>query len=160
MRVNVPTSMCSLLHDTTMLTSTLSVPAVCTSCSKYTQLPQLIGELHDLQWQDTCDTKIQCAHAGKYPVCHFASSSADAVHLFLPSCTTDLGLRYMSNRAWQKAFDWTRRLGVAELNWVKPGGYTSEVREPSTAQHDHDTTGYLACIHGCQIQGDPYSKQP
>lgn len=106
-----------------------------------------------------CKTPVMSRYnADKYPVCHFANSSADAVHLFLPSCTMDLGLRYMSNRAWQKAFDWTRRLGVAELKWVKPGGYTSEVREPSTAQHD--TAGYLACNHGCQILRDPYSKQP
>ena len=58
----------------------------------------------------------------------------------------DLGLKKMSKRAWQKAFDSTRRLGVAELNWEKPGGYTSEVREPSTAQHELSSVCLLTCL--------------
>lgn len=76
------------------------------------------------------------AHTGCWKVVsHLAISNADAVHLFLPSGTMDLGDRKMPNRAWQKAFDSIRRLGVAELNWEKPGGYTSEDKEPPSAQH-------------------------
>ena len=66
----------------------------------------------------------------------------------------------MSKIAWQKAFDLTCRLGVAELNWEKPGGYTSEVREPSTAQRElSDSVCLLTCLISIvRFCCDPYLK--